>query len=92
MVEPLYKSSMEAPLTSISASRLPRRTLLFHACLTLVTPYLHGRLRAYALSNSWPDAPSSDIRRKAWNLLDLVESMHSSLALVNFTLFLWNGR
>ncbi|KAH6915319.1 peroxisomal biogenesis factor 2 [Coprinopsis sp. MPI-PUGE-AT-0042] len=74
------------------SSRLPRRTLLIHAFLTLVTPYLHGRLRAFALSHSWPDAPSSDLRRKAWNFLDLVESIHSSLTLVNFTLFLWNGR
>ncbi|EAU84899.2 peroxisomal biogenesis factor 2 [Coprinopsis cinerea okayama7 len=75
-----------------TTSRIPRRTLAIHALLTLLGPYFHTRLRTYALSHAWPDAPSSDIRRKAWNLLELLESMHASLSLANFTLFLWNGR
>ncbi|TFK29371.1 peroxisomal biogenesis factor 2 [Coprinopsis marcescibilis] len=76
----------------IPGSRVPRRSLLIHAVLTLVVPYLHTRVRSYALSHAWPDAPSSDSRRKTWSLLDLLESIHASLSLVNFTLFLWNGR
>ncbi|KAI9000955.1 peroxisomal biogenesis factor 2 [Trametes punicea] len=75
-----------------STSGLPGSTLLLHSTLTILVPYLHNRLRAHALSNAWPDAPSSDRRRKAWELLTRVESIHGLAALLNFVLFLWNGR
>ena len=74
------------------ASGLPQATLAFHGALTIFVPYLHARIRAYALSNAWPDAPSSDRRRKAWELLTRLESIHGLAALVNFLVFLWNGR
>ncbi|KAH8106156.1 peroxisomal biogenesis factor 2 [Cristinia sonorae] len=71
---------------------LPIRTLLLHGSLTILLPYLHSRLRAHALSQAWPDAPSSDRRRKIWELLTRLETTHSLLALLNFVAFLWNGR
>jgi len=77
---------------SSGVSSLSLRTLLFHGSLTMLVPYLHTRIRAYALSNAWPDAPSSDRRRKAWEMLTRLESAHSLLALLNFVSFLWNGR
>ncbi|KAI0650681.1 peroxisomal biogenesis factor 2 [Trametes meyenii] len=85
-----------APLASTSrlsaASGLPASTLVLHSVLTIFAPYLHNRLRAHALSNAWPDAPSSDRRRKAWELLTRLESIHGLAGLLNFVLFLWNGR
>ncbi|KAJ3548468.1 hypothetical protein NMY22_g1251 [Coprinellus aureogranulatus] len=72
--------------------KLPRRTLLSHGALTLLAPYLRDRIRAHALSNAWPDAPSSDRRRKAWDVLERLESTHTLLGLCNFVMFLWNGR
>lgn len=63
-----------------------------HACLTILVPYLHNRLRSHALSHAWPDAPSVDRRRKAWDLLSKLESYHSAAALLSFVVFLWNGR
>ncbi|KAI0081839.1 hypothetical protein K474DRAFT_1635257 [Panus rudis PR-1116 ss-1] len=77
---------------SRSHSRLPLRTLLIHGALTTLVPYLHTRIRAHALSNAWPDAPSSDRRRKAWESLTRVESAHGLFALLNFIAFLWDGR
>ncbi|KAF8195735.1 Pex12 amino terminal region-domain-containing protein [Mycena galopus ATCC 62051] len=76
----------------LSPSGLPRRVLLVHGTLTVLVPYLHTRLRAHALSRAWPDAPSSDRRRKAWDILVSVESTHSLAALVSFVAFLWDGR
>jgi peroxin-2 len=73
-------------------SQLPRRTLVAHGALTLLFPYLRERVRAHALSNAWPDAPSSDRRRKAWDILELLESTHTLFGLLNFVTFLWNGR
>jgi peroxin-2 len=63
-----------------------------HGALTLLLPYCHNRLRLHALSNAWPDAPSSDYRRKAWDALNSAESIHALLGLANFIAFLWNGR
>lgn len=74
------------------ASGLSYRVLLAHGSLTVLLPYLHTRIRAHALSQAWPDAPSSDKRRKAWELLTRIESTHSLLGLLNFIAFLWDGR
>jgi peroxin-2 len=65
---------------------------MMHGTLTLLVPYCHNRLRLHALSNAWPDAPSSDYRRKAWDALNSAESIHALLGLANFIAFLWNGR
>lgn len=55
-------------------------------------PYLYNRLRAHALSRAWPDTPSSDTRRMAWQMLTRLESTHALLGLLNFAAFLLNGR
>jgi hypothetical protein len=74
------------------ASRLPRKILLVHGALTIVLPYIHTRLRGHALSKAWPDAPSSDRRRKAWELMTKLETTHAAIALVSFIAFLWDGQ
>lgn len=71
---------------------LSRSTLILHASLSLILPYFHTRVRSHALSHAWPDAPSSDARRKAWDLLNLAESVCALSELVNFLAFLWAGR
>ncbi|KAH9977897.1 Pex12 amino terminal region-domain-containing protein [Lactifluus volemus] len=73
-------------------SRLPRKVLLAHGALTIVLPYVHTRLRGHALSKAWPDAPSSDRRRKAWELMTTLETTHAAIALVSFVAFLWDGQ
>ncbi|KAF8663453.1 hypothetical protein AX16_001023 [Volvariella volvacea WC 439] len=75
-----------------SPSGLPRRLLLVHGTLTLIVPYLHTRLRRHALSHAWPDAPSSDRRRRVWDVLTSLESTHTLLSLASFIAFLWDGR
>ncbi|TCD64326.1 peroxisome assembly protein (Peroxin-2) [Steccherinum ochraceum] len=77
---------------SSNQGRLSTRVLLLHGGLTMLVPYFHNRLRAHALSQAWPDAPASDRRRKAWDMLTRLESIHSLLSLLNFVAFLWNGR
>ncbi|KAI0268378.1 Pex12 amino terminal region-domain-containing protein [Gloeopeniophorella convolvens] len=73
-------------------SRLPRKILIVHGALTIVLPYLHARIRGHALSKAWPDAPSSDRRRKVWELMTRLETTHAALALVSFVAFLWDGQ
>ncbi|QRW02091.1 peroxisomal biogenesis factor 2 [Ceratobasidium sp. AG-Ba] len=89
-----YQLSRRAWLQSSdkAPSGLPRQLLLSHAALTILFPYLHGRIRSHALSKAWPDAPSSDTRRKFWNALSGLENLHGALSLASFVIFLWNGR
>ena len=75
-----------------STSTLPRKILIIHGALTMVLPYIHTRLRRHALSKAWPDAPSSDRRRKAWELMTKLETTHAAIALASFVVFLWDGQ
>ncbi|ETW83876.1 peroxisomal biogenesis factor 2 Pex2 [Heterobasidion irregulare TC 32-1] len=77
---------------SLTSSGLPRRILFVHGTLTILVPYLHTRIRGHALSRAWPDAPSSDKRRKAWEVLTKLETTHAILALSSFLAFLWDGK
>jgi peroxin-2 len=77
---------------SYVASGLPERILWAHGTATIIIPYLHSRIRIYALSRAWPDAPSSDIRRKAWSVLTRIESGYDMLSLASFVVFLCDGR
>ena len=58
----------------------------------MVLPYIHTRLRRHALSKAWPDAPSSDRRRKAWELMTKLETTHAAITLASFVVFLWDGQ
>ncbi|KAF8341636.1 Pex12 amino terminal region-domain-containing protein [Cantharellus anzutake] len=87
-----YASVWKGEFSARSPSGLPRRALLLHSFLTIVIPYLHARARIYALSGAWPDAPSIDWKRRAWELLVHLETLHSTLSLLSFVGFLYNGR
>ncbi|KAG8865189.1 peroxisome assembly protein (Peroxin-2) [Tulasnella sp. 330] len=87
-----YEKPSQSPGRRYAPSGLPRHPLIVHAVLTVVVPYLHGRIRTYGLSRSWPDAPSSDSRRRAWDILLRLETLHSTSALVGFVTFLWDGK
>ena len=89
---PNYSSVSANHLTPSIASGLPRNRLLLHGFLTVLVPYIHTRLRNNAMSNAWPEAPSSDRRRKLWDGMTNIESTHTALSLVSFVVFLWNGR
>jgi peroxin-2 len=84
--------SAKTHLNPGSESGLPRNRLLLHGFLTVLVPYIHTRLRNNAMSNAWPEAPSSDRRRKIWDWMTSIESTHMALSLVSFVVFLGNGR
>ncbi|KAJ8590868.1 hypothetical protein M405DRAFT_895709 [Rhizopogon salebrosus TDB-379] len=84
--------SVSSPGSSSRLSSPPRRLLIIHGALTILVPYLRNRIHAYALSRAWPDAPTSDIRRRAWTALMNIEAAHGAFSLANFVAFLWDGR
>ncbi|KAF8528820.1 peroxisomal biogenesis factor 2 [Hysterangium stoloniferum] len=87
-----YRTKSVSHLSHPIASGLPRQTLLLHAAATMLVPYIHSRTRLHALSKAWPDAPSSDPRRKAWDILTHMESLNGALGLTSFVIFLCDGR
>ncbi|KAG9018658.1 peroxisome assembly protein (Peroxin-2) [Tulasnella sp. 427] len=87
-----FERPPKRPGTSYAPSGLRRKTLLLHATLTILVPYLHSKLRAHALSYSWPDAPRSDFRRQSWDIVTRLETFHATFGLLGFLLFLSNGK
>ncbi|KIO24499.1 hypothetical protein M407DRAFT_76877 [Tulasnella calospora MUT 4182] len=87
-----FERPPKRPRTSSTASGLLRKTLLAHATLTILVPYLHAKLRSHALSYSWPDIPRSDIRRQTWELVTRLETFQATFSLFGFLLFLHNGK
>jgi len=79
-------------ISQFIASELSQKVLLIHASLTILVPYIHSRMRDRGLSESWPDAPRSDVRRRMWDNLVRLETLHSTFALIGFITFLWDGR
>ena len=75
-----------------SAPTIPRTILAIHGSLTILFPYIHARIRSYALSHSWSETPTRDYRRRAWEMLSSLETASSSIILFNFIGFLWSGR
>jgi len=69
-----------------------KRTLAIHSSLTILIPYIHVRIRRHALSNAWPEAPTSSMRRKTWELISKIEVTHTTLVLACFIAFLYDGR
>ncbi|KAH8830470.1 Pex12 amino terminal region-domain-containing protein [Flagelloscypha sp. PMI_526] len=78
--------------SSNHAPTIPRTILAIHGSLTILFPYVHARIRSYALSHSWSEAPTRDYRRRAWEMLSSLETASSSIILLNFIGFLWSGR
>ena len=76
--------------------------------LATLPGYIHTRLRDYMLVNGWPDYPRSngivrlfqlsrarrrrELRRLLWDLLTRLEQIWTSMKLVNFLLFLYDGK
>ncbi|KAG8934230.1 peroxisome assembly protein (Peroxin-2) [Tulasnella sp. 417] len=87
-----FERPPKRPRTSYAPSGLLRKTLLVHATLTILVPYLHAKLRSHALSYSWPDIPRSDIRRQTWELVTRLETFQTTFSLLGFLLFLHNGK
>lgn len=87
----VYKNDLQSEAAAAGCG-LPGQTLLLNGVASILIPYLHSRLRLHALARAWPDAPSSDMRRRAWTWVTATETLHNTLSLFNFISFLCNGR
>lgn len=60
--------------------------------LRILVPYLYAKGKAYMSDNGYADAPSESPEFLAWSLAEQGLRVWNALALVNFSLFLWNGK
>ncbi|KAJ3393063.1 peroxisome assembly protein (Peroxin-2) [Lobulomyces angularis] len=50
------------------------------------------QLNRYATTNEFSELPESDFRHKLWKILQKIENFFKSLSLINYIIFLYNGR
>lgn len=82
-----------APVQSTSSDRpLSALQLTLHPTLTILLPYAHTRLSAHMTSLSYSDMPSRDLRRRLWELLNRVQRWWAAAVLINFGVFLGDGK
>ncbi|GAC73553.1 predicted E3 ubiquitin ligase [Moesziomyces antarcticus T-34] len=71
---------------------LSRLQLALYPLLTIVAPYLGAKWQGHMTSLSYSDMPNNDPRRLLWKLTDASQRVWSALVLVNFAVFLADGR
>jgi len=60
--------------------------------LNIVVPYACGKAKAYMTSHRYADAPSESPEFVLYSLADHMQRVWNVVALLNFCLFLWNGK
>ena len=79
-------------LTLLFRILLHRSSSKGYIFVSSILPYISSTMTTYALSHQWPDLPTHSKRRKLWTLLSHFETCYSSLHLLHFLLFLYNGK
>lgn len=51
-----------------------------------------ARVNRLSVNAGWGDRPEDDWRRKAWNWLSRLENAHKLISIINFCVFLYNGK
>ncbi|KAK0548439.1 peroxisome assembly protein (Peroxin-2) [Tilletia horrida] len=80
----LQSTSRDIPLAPLQLTLYP--------LLTIMLPWAHTRAERSMTSHSFSDMPVHDLRRIAWTSLDQVQKLWGAAALVNFAIFLGDGK
>ena len=67
-------------------------TRLAHAVLHVVCPYVVSRLNRHMAYDRWPDSPQPSWKFRLWKLMQRLEFCFKVASLINFVIFLSNGR
>lgn len=63
-----------------------------YVALRIVGVWAWRRMNRLLISSQWCDLESSDYRKKIWLLVQRLELMYKSLSILNFSIFLYNGK
>ncbi len=68
------------------------RQRCMHAVLYVILPWAWARGNRHISVNEWGARPQQDWRRKAWVMLNKMETLHKCASLIHFAVFLVEGR
>ncbi|PWZ02699.1 hypothetical protein BCV70DRAFT_182991 [Testicularia cyperi] len=71
---------------------LSKLQLALYPLLTIIAPYAGTKLQDHMTSLSYSDMPRNDPRRLLWKLTDASQRVWSAAVLLNFAVFLGNGK
>ena len=77
-------TARDAPLSMVQLGLYP--------LLTIVLPYLYGKGKTYMSTHQFDQAPRESPQFVAYSLADHAQRLWNLAALMNFALFLWNGK
>lgn len=80
----LQSTYRDAPLSVLQ--------LTLHPLLTIVLPYAYARAERGMTSLNFSDLHAGDWRRQAWGALDRWQRVYATAALLNFVMFLGDGK
>lgn len=80
--------------STLVAGPVMRKNLILYFLLSpsFLPSYLLARLKSYALSHSFPDAPRNSWQRRCWVILDRAEAGGRWFELLGWVAFLFDGR
>lgn len=80
----LQSTARDAPLAPIQLALYP--------LLTIVAPYAYKRVKLHMSAHGFSDAPTDSQEYFVWSTLEHSLKAWNVVSLINFCLFLWNGK
>lgn len=80
----VHSTARDAPLSSVQ--------LALHPLLTIILPYMYSKAKSFMSSRQYDLAPTESLQFIAYSLSEHWQRLWSLIGLVNFSLFLWNGK
>ncbi|KAL1918391.1 uncharacterized protein VTP21DRAFT_3051 [Calcarisporiella thermophila] len=86
------KEHLESQVTSAKISPLTHFQRVMYGVLTIGGQYFHNRITRWVTSKGWSECPDGDPRKLFWKILQRAENVFRVLSLINFLVFLYNGK
>lgn len=75
-----------------ASSNLSKEQKLMYFALKILTPYLYEKLNDYMTINGWGEYSNRNPKKKFWKLFQSFEKIYQLSSLINFYMFLYNGK
>jgi peroxin-2 len=71
---------------------LSKEQKLMYFALKVLTPYLYEKFNEYMTSHGWSEYSNRNPKKKLWKLFQSLEKIYKLSSLLNFYIFLYNGK
>jgi peroxin-2 len=89
-----FRNELVRPSIAATNDPSPLTTLqkVTYGVLTIGGEWCWARLSRMSLTSGWGDRAQNDWHRKAWQWLSHIENTYKCLSIINFLVFLYNGK